>query len=85
HGTLATVLASLELPADGDLLDDIVTKSSFEFRTGRQRGEEAKGRFDRKGVAGDWVNHFSDEDKARFKAIAGDLLITLGYEKDDDW
>ena len=39
----------------------------------------------RKGVVGDWVNYFNDKQKKRFKAIAGDLLIELGYEKDLNW
>lgn len=39
----------------------------------------------RKGAIGDWRNHFTDEHKAAFKDIAGDLLIALGYESDLDW
>lgn len=39
----------------------------------------------RKGVPGDWREHFTDENKSVFKQIAGDLLIKLGYEPDDQW
>ncbi|MBI4530371.1 MAG: hypothetical protein HY709_02515 [Candidatus Latescibacteria bacterium] len=39
----------------------------------------------RKGVIGDWRNHFSEEHKRVFKELAGQLLIDLGYERDDDW
>ncbi len=39
----------------------------------------------RKGVTGDWKNYFSDKHKKIFKEIAGDLLIELGYEKDNNW
>ncbi len=39
----------------------------------------------RKGIIGDWKNHFSPSHKKRFKEIAGDLLIELGYEEDNDW
>ena len=39
----------------------------------------------RKGRAGDWRNHFAPEHEDAFKAIAGDLLIDLGYEKDLSW
>jgi hypothetical protein len=39
----------------------------------------------RKGRIGDWRNHFSDEHIAAFKEIAGDQLIALGYEQDNDW
>jgi len=39
----------------------------------------------RKGVVGDWRSHFTEEHKCLFKATAGDLLIQLGYEKNNDW
>lgn len=40
----------------------------------------------RKGQPGNWKEHFTDENKRRFKAIAGDLLSSLGYEENDqDW
>ncbi len=41
--------------------------------------------FVRKGISGDWANHFSDKNKNDFKLIAGDLLMELGYEKDMNW
>lgn len=41
--------------------------------------------FLRKGIHGDWANHFSHENKAAFKNLAGQLLIDLGYESDLDW
>ena len=39
----------------------------------------------RKGKPGDWRDHFSQKNIDFFKETAGDLLITLGYEKDDSW
>ncbi len=39
----------------------------------------------RSGKTGEWKNHFTDEHKKIFKDVAGDLLIKLGYEKDNDW
>lgn len=63
-----------------------VETASFEKRTkGRERGREDSTAFLRKGVAGDWKNIFTDEDKRVFKEEAGDLLIELGYEKDFGW
>ena len=41
--------------------------------------------FVRKGVAGDWRNHFGETHIHTFKRIAGDVLIRLGYEKDLNW
>jgi hypothetical protein len=39
----------------------------------------------RKGEPGNWREHFNAENKSLFKEVAGDLLIHLGYEKDNDW
>lgn len=39
----------------------------------------------RSGKTGEWKKHFTEEHKKIFKEIAGDLLIRLGYEKDNDW
>lgn len=39
----------------------------------------------RKGEIGEWKTHFTDHHKALFKNKLGDLLIALGYEKNDDW
>ena len=36
-------------------------------------------------IAGDWKNHFTEEDRRVFKEEAGELLIRLGYEEDLDW
>jgi len=84
-GTLRRLLGQLGLPASDDLVDDMLNLSSFRFRTGRDSGQESRRSFDRKGVVGDWRNHFTDEQKERFKRIAGDLLIELGYERDHGW
>ena len=39
----------------------------------------------RKGKPGNWREHFTPENKKRFKDVAGDLLVRLGYEDGDDW
>ncbi|PWH16910.1 MAG: hypothetical protein DDG59_08710 [Anaerolineae bacterium] len=39
----------------------------------------------RKAQPGNWREYFSEANKAAFKAVAGDLLIRLGYEKDHNW
>jgi hypothetical protein len=39
----------------------------------------------RKGEPGNWREHFSEANKVRFKEIAGDLLVRLGYEDGDEW
>jgi hypothetical protein len=39
----------------------------------------------RKGMIGDWRNHFTPEHTRAFKRVAGDLLMQLGYEASLDW
>jgi sulfotransferase 6B1 len=39
----------------------------------------------RSGTTGEWKKYFTDEHKKIFKNAAGDLLVRLGYEKDNDW
>lgn len=39
----------------------------------------------RSGKTGEWRKYFTDEHKRLFKEVAGDLLIQLGYEQDNDW
>jgi hypothetical protein len=39
----------------------------------------------RKGIIGDWRDHFSAEHKRAFKELAGQILIDLSYEQDCDW
>jgi hypothetical protein len=83
--TLEKLLTSLNLRAGSEVLEDLVHRSSFKFLSGRERGSEDRHKFNRKGIAGDWRNHFSDDQKRLFKELAGEVLIRLGYEKDDCW
>ena len=39
----------------------------------------------RSGKTGEWKKFFTPEHKKIFKDVAGDLLVNLGYEKDNDW
>ncbi len=39
----------------------------------------------RKGQPGNWREHFTPANKRLFNAVAGDLLVRLGYEEDSDW
>jgi hypothetical protein len=71
-------------PVDADL-DYVVKRFSFKRLTGRGRGEESRTSDARKGISGDWLNHFTTEARSVFNYHAGDLLVELGYEKDDQW
>jgi hypothetical protein len=39
----------------------------------------------RKGIIGDWKRHLTPEHEAAFKSIAGQLLVDIGYEPDQNW
>ncbi len=39
----------------------------------------------RSGKTGEWKKYFTDEHKKLFKDVAGNLLVRLGYETDNDW
>ena len=80
------LLEFLGAEASEKIVRRCVSSASFEKLTkGRRRGQEDASSFFRKGIAGDWRNVFTEQDKLIFKEEAGDLLIRIGYEKDDDW
>lgn len=67
-------------------LSELVDRWSFERLTGgRRRGEEDAGHHYRKGVAGDWRNHFTPAVVWSFKHRYNDLLLRYGYEEGPDW
>lgn len=64
----------------------VVDRLNFSvFSEGRQKGEENVKSHFRKGVSGDYVNHFNDFHKAICKQRIGRHLIKLGYENDLCW
>jgi hypothetical protein len=74
------------IPASGELVLGTVYAQRFETKaTGRVRGVEDVTSHYRKGVAGDWVNHFEPRHAEAFQAHYGDVLIRLSYEDDADW
>lgn len=65
--------------------EEIAEKYSFEKMSGRKPGQQNSGSFMRKGIVGDWKNHFSQDARKIFDHYAGQQLIKLGYEKNTDW
>jgi hypothetical protein len=67
-------------------LGKIIHKKRFSALSGgREKGEEDVKNHFRKGISGDWMNHFNDDHKQYFKENHNDLLIKLGYEKNENW
>ena len=52
------------------LVDAIQPRKSHTFRSGKTGG---------------WREYFTDEHKKLFKVVAGDLLVRLGYETNNEW
>lgn len=69
-----------------EALDAILAKHSFEqLSGGRSPGQEDASSHYRRGVPGDWRNHFTREHRAYFKSLYNPLLRKLGYEEREDW
>ncbi len=68
------------IPLNRNKTKSILKDLSFEKLAGRQQGTEDIKSHYRKGVAGDWKNHFTPEISSQFSSTTGDLLTVLGYE-----
>jgi hypothetical protein len=75
----------LETMPPRELARIVEDKSFRRLSGGRSKGQENVQSHYRKGVPGDWKNHFSAEHRRLFKRRHGDLLIRLGYEADHHW
>jgi len=85
-GTLARALpVHTGRAVDAENLEATVRKFSFERQSGRKAGDEAPGAVLRKGISGDWRNHFTRAAAEVFDRRCGSHLIELGYEKNSDW
>jgi len=86
HEEIGRLAGFLGADTGDDAIERAVSSASFEkLSKGRERGQEDTSSFYRKGVSGDWKNYFTERDKEVYKQEAGELLIRLGYEKDDGW
>jgi len=85
QAVFANIIMHCQLEIEQKRLRQIVADNSFTTVTGRQRGQEDIMAHQRKGIVGDWRNHFSARVKDAFKRQFGEILITTGYEQDLNW
>ena len=64
---------------------DIAAYYSFQNLSGRDVGEVEEQSHLRSGRTSQWEEHFDEELKSRFKELAGDAVVQLGYEEDSEW
>ena len=84
-GALHKVVCGLGVPATHSQINRAVEANSKEELRRTLDKAFTHNSFVRKGIAGDWRNHFSQENARAFKQKAGDALMRLGYEKDLNW
>ncbi|MBL8100378.1 MAG: sulfotransferase domain-containing protein [Anaerolineales bacterium] len=72
---------------------DEVEKTGYKIPTSREKSlsvlieaiQPKKSHTFRSGKTGGWKTYFTDEHKKLFKDLAGDLLVKLNYESNNDW
>ena len=70
-----------------------VEKTGYKIPTPREKAlsilveaiQPRKSHTFRSGKTGSWKQYFTDEHKKLFKNVTGDLMVRLGYERDNDW
>jgi hypothetical protein len=85
HACFARIFEYCGIGAPGERRRFAVERWTFENMASRRRGEELRSSHMRKGIAGDWRNHFTPAVADAFKRRYGDLLVRLGYERDGGW
>jgi hypothetical protein len=79
------LLDHCRLDVDRGRFREVVRAHRFEAQSGRKPGTEDAHAHERKGIAGDWRNYFTDKVRAEFKRYYGSLLVATGYETNFNW
>ncbi len=87
--TVRQILEFTGIPASPAMVNALCQKYSFEQITGRARGDNGhtlRGKFlYRKGITGDWANHFDGQTARLFQRRFGRYLRAWGHEPTDQW
>jgi hypothetical protein len=84
-GELKRVFAFLGWGVPDAVAEAVAADNAFAVRSGRRPGEENVFSHRRKGIAGDWRNHFDESLGELFEETFPGLLIDLRYETQRDW
>ena len=91
YSVIKSIAEFCDITIDKNSISNAVNKSDFqtmailENKHGRGKYKSGPERFMRKGKIGDWKNIFDEDSKNIFKQFEGNLLVELGYEKDNNW
>lgn len=84
--TIFKTVGTRDVAADDEAAIAATEATRFQSVTGRSAGDSSSPTAKaRKGVAGDWKNHFTRRDGQLFHEIAGDALIKMKYAADASW
>ena len=92
HERLSTALEYLGATEETNLID-VITRQSITARRayteqhgdGLNYGKEFQLQFLRKGVVGDWKNHFTPEHRRLAEGYFGRMMRELGYTESERW
>lgn len=78
---MKTIFNHYGISLSDDKIKDIIEVNSFKkLSGGRKQGEQSKSSFFRKGISGDWKNHFDEDVISAFKKEMGNYIEKYGYE-----
>ncbi|MFT7686574.1 MAG: hypothetical protein ACI9FB_001919 [Candidatus Azotimanducaceae bacterium] len=84
-GSFRKILNHCEIDFEEDYFNMVVNNNSFQSISGREKGIEDSNSHFRKGISGDWKNHFTPKVIELIKQRYGELLILTRYEERLDW
>ena len=84
-GELRRLFEFVEWDVPSSVVEAVAADNTFERRSGRRPGDENEFSHRRKGIAGDWRNHFDRDLGELFENAFPGLLTDLGYEESAEW
>jgi hypothetical protein len=68
-----------------NIIKEVVDRLSFQSKSGRDNGKVDKYSHYRKGISGDWKNHFCIELGKYWEELYPNFLMEIGYEDNYQW